>query len=401
MIIALGESIVATGSGLDATGLTAGVVTTAIAGLVIAAAQWWAYFDVVALVAGRRFAVAESGAQARLARDSYGVLHLLLIAGVVLVALGLKKALLHIDEPLETVPAVALCGGAALYLIGHVAFRLRNIGTLNRQRLFAAVILLALIPFATSVDAAGRRDRGGDRPRRPDRLRDDPLPRVARPGPPRGRRQPRPPGRRGLGWRRCGSSPSPTCTATSTGAARLVELSADADVVIGAGDFASVHEGLAETIDALAAIEVADGARPRQQRDRGRAARRRRRLGVRPPSSTARAPRSTGSSSSASAPGSRSPPGTGASTSTEDEAAERLAGCPEGAVLVVHSPPKGHVDASSAGDHLGSAAILAAIEAKQPRLAVCGHIHESWGASSTIGETPVRNLGPEGTFFEL
>ena len=153
VIIALGESIVATGSGLDATGLTAGVVTTAVAGLVIAGAQWWAYFDVVALVAGRRFAVAESGAQARLARDSYGVLHLLLIAGVVLVALGLKKALLHTDEPLETVPAVALCGGAALYLIGHVAFRLRNIGSLNRQRMFAAVILLALIPFATSVDA--------------------------------------------------------------------------------------------------------------------------------------------------------------------------------------------------------------------------------------------------------
>ena len=153
VIIALGESIVATGSGVDATGLTAGVVTTAVAGLVIAGAQWWAYFDVVALVAGRRFAVAESGAQARLARDSYGVLHLLLIAGVVLVALGLKKALLHTDEPLETVPAVALCGGAALYLIGHVAIRLRNIGSLNRQRMFAAVILLALIPFATSVDA--------------------------------------------------------------------------------------------------------------------------------------------------------------------------------------------------------------------------------------------------------
>ena len=63
------------------------------------------------------------------------------------------------------------------------------------------------------------------------------------------------------------------------GAARLVELSGDADVVIGAGDFASVHEGLAETIDALAAIEVADGARPRQQRDRGRLRERRRRLG--------------------------------------------------------------------------------------------------------------------------
>jgi low temperature requirement protein LtrA len=153
IIIALGESIVATGSGLTATGLTGGVVVTAIAGLAIAAAQWWAYFDVVALVAQRHFAGLDRLAQNRLARDSYGVLHLLLIAGIVLVALGLKKALLHVDEPLETVPAVALCGGAALYLIGHVAFRLRNIGSLNRQRLFAALILIALIPFATSVDA--------------------------------------------------------------------------------------------------------------------------------------------------------------------------------------------------------------------------------------------------------
>ena len=70
-------------------------------------------------------------------------------------------------------------------------------------------------------------------------------------------------------------------------------------------------------------------------------------------------------------------------------------------MLVVHSPPQGHVDASSAGDHLGSAAILEAIEAKQPRLAVCGHIHESWGERSRIGETEVVNLGPAGTWLEV
>jgi low temperature requirement protein LtrA len=153
VIIALGESIVATGSGLDATGLTGGVVATAVAGLVIAGAQWWAYFDVVALVAGRRFAERDRVSQARMARDSYGVLHVLLIAGVVLVALGLKKALLEVEAPLETVPAFALCGGAALYLLGHVAFRLRNVGSLNRQRLFTGIVLVALIPFADAVDA--------------------------------------------------------------------------------------------------------------------------------------------------------------------------------------------------------------------------------------------------------
>jgi low temperature requirement protein LtrA len=153
IIIALGESIVATGSGLEATGLTGAVELTAIAGLTIAAAQWWAYFDVIALVVERIFTSTTGPAQARLARDTYGVLHLLLIAGIVLVALGLKKALAHTDEPLETVPAVALCAGAALYFLGHVAIRLRNLGTVNRQRLFTALVLLALIPFATSVDA--------------------------------------------------------------------------------------------------------------------------------------------------------------------------------------------------------------------------------------------------------
>jgi low temperature requirement protein LtrA len=153
VIIALGESIVATGSGLNETELTGALVITAIAGLTIAAGQWWAYFDVVALVAERHFSSFDPIERTRVARDSYGVLHLLLIAGVVLVALGLKKAVLHTDEPLETVPAFALCGGAALYLIGHVAFRLRNIRTLNRQRLFTALVLVALTPFATSVDA--------------------------------------------------------------------------------------------------------------------------------------------------------------------------------------------------------------------------------------------------------
>jgi Icc-related predicted phosphoesterase len=70
-------------------------------------------------------------------------------------------------------------------------------------------------------------------------------------------------------------------------------------------------------------------------------------------------------------------------------------------MLVVHSPPKGHCDENSAGDHLGSEAILEAIEAKRPRLAVCGHIHESWGAESEIGSTPVINLGPSGRLIEV
>jgi Icc-related predicted phosphoesterase len=85
---------------------------------------------------------------------------------------------------------------------------------------------------------------------------------------------------------------------------------------------------------------------------------------------------------------------------TEEEAAAKLAGCPDGCVLAVHSPPRGHVDVSGAGEHLGSVAVLDAIVAKEPRLALCGHIHESWGERSAIGPTEVVNLGPMGALLD-
>ena len=153
VIIALGESVVAIGAGLEGVELTAGTIVGAVAGIVLACALWWAYFDVVALVAERKLHEAEGIERNRLARDSWGVLHGLLIAGIVLIALGIKKTLGHVDVPLEDVPAVALCGGVALYLIGHVVIRLRSVGTFNRQRLLVAAITLALIPYATAVDA--------------------------------------------------------------------------------------------------------------------------------------------------------------------------------------------------------------------------------------------------------
>jgi uncharacterized protein len=85
---------------------------------------------------------------------------------------------------------------------------------------------------------------------------------------------------------------------------------------------------------------------------------------------------------------------------SEEQAAAKLESCPEGAILVVHSPPKGHVDEAH-GRHLGSESVLAAIERKQPALVVCGHIHQCWGRETTIGTTPVVNVGPEGGFFDI
>ena len=88
-----------------------------------------------------------------LARDSYSYLHFPMVAGIILAALGLEETLAHVDEPLDAVHAFALLGGVAIYLLAHVALRLRNADTLNRQRLVLALVLFALIPAALEVSA--------------------------------------------------------------------------------------------------------------------------------------------------------------------------------------------------------------------------------------------------------
>jgi low temperature requirement protein LtrA len=151
MIIALGESIVAIGVGASLE-VTAGIVAAAVVGIGLVCAMWWLYFDVVAIVAARVLAKAEVGReQNEMARDSYSYLHFPMVAGIVLVALGLKKTLEKTGDPLEIEIAVALAGGFALYLLAHVAFRWRNVHTWSRQRLLVAALSLALIPLATEI----------------------------------------------------------------------------------------------------------------------------------------------------------------------------------------------------------------------------------------------------------
>jgi low temperature requirement protein LtrA len=153
VIIALGESIVAIGIGAHEQ-LTLGIGTAAVLGVALSAAMWWLYFDVVALISARRLADAEPGrAQNELARDSYSYIHLLIVAGIVLAAFGLKTTIGHSGDHLDAVPAFALLGGAATYLLGLVAFRWRHVHSLNRRRFGLAVVLLILVPVATAVPA--------------------------------------------------------------------------------------------------------------------------------------------------------------------------------------------------------------------------------------------------------
>ncbi len=183
-------------------------------------------------------------------------------------------------------------------------------------------------------------------------------------------------------------------------AAELVTMSAEADIVIGAGDFASVHEGLGETIAALAAIETPTILVPgnNETEDALREA----------ASSWGAATVLHGGGTSVDGvefyglgAGIPATPWDWSFDLDDESATEMLVACPEGAVLVLHSPPQGHCDSNGSGDHFGSPALLEAIEEKRPRLSVCGHIHESWGCESKIGDTPIRNLGPKGTWLEL
>ena len=184
-------------------------------------------------------------------------------------------------------------------------------------------------------------------------------------------------------------------------AATLVEMSADVDVVIGAGDFASVHEGLGETIAALATIEkpavLVPGNNETAEALREAAAE------AWPAATVLHGEGATIEGAEFFGLGAGVPvtPWEWSFDLDEEAAAEMLAPCPQGAVLVLHSPPQGHCDSNGSGMHFGSVALLRAIEEKRPRLAVCGHIHESWGCESAVGETPVRNLGPSGHLIEI
>jgi low temperature requirement protein LtrA len=153
IIIALGESIVAVGVGATSLGIGTGVVIGALFGIAVAAALWWAYFDVVATVAARKLREATPSQRAVMARDSFSYLHLPMVTGVVVFAFGVKTTLAHVHAHLHSLPAAALCGGVALYLLALSAFKRRNIGSFNNPRLVAAAALVVLAPLATVLPA--------------------------------------------------------------------------------------------------------------------------------------------------------------------------------------------------------------------------------------------------------
>jgi Icc-related predicted phosphoesterase len=182
-------------------------------------------------------------------------------------------------------------------------------------------------------------------------------------------------------------------------ARELADMAADADVVVAAGDFADLHIGLEKLIDMLVVIETPTVLVPgnnetddalREACEGWKAA-------------TVLHGETTeidGTPFFGLGAGIPETPWDWSFDLSDEEAESKLAACPEGAVLVVHSPPKGHVDGTG-GRHLGSEAIRRAIEDRKPPLAVCGHIHECWGEEATLGDTRIVNLGPDGLLLDV
>lgn len=161
VIVALGESLVAIGVGVAQEPISTAVIVASVLGLVVAVNLWWLYFDVVASVAEEVLARVPAHERSRLARDSYTYLHFPIVVSLLFVALGFKKVLEYVSDtsahtladPLSGVPLVALYAGVAVYLLGHVGFRRRNVGTWNPHRTLAAAVLLLLLPVAWVLPA--------------------------------------------------------------------------------------------------------------------------------------------------------------------------------------------------------------------------------------------------------
>jgi low temperature requirement protein LtrA len=153
VIIAIGESLIAIGLGERSAGLRASVIVAAVLGFVVATSFWLAYFDFFPIRALQLLTDRSGARRTALARDVYTYLHLPMVAGIVLFAFAMKTTLAHVGDELETIPALGLCGGPALYLFAYVALRLRITHTLGRGRLAAAVACALLWPVAVVVPA--------------------------------------------------------------------------------------------------------------------------------------------------------------------------------------------------------------------------------------------------------
>jgi Icc-related predicted phosphoesterase len=184
-------------------------------------------------------------------------------------------------------------------------------------------------------------------------------------------------------------------------ATRIVELSQQVDVVVGAGDFANARRGLSVCINILKHIEKTSVLVPGNNESFDEL------VTACAAWKSAVILHGTGTEID----GVQffgigggipvTPFGEWSFDLSENRAAEMLRGCPDGAILISHSPPKGAVDLSSSGQSLGSVSVRETVMRAKPQLVVCGHIHASAGQRKMIGNTTIVNAGPKGVILDL
>jgi low temperature requirement protein LtrA len=161
IIVALGESIVSIGIGVADLPVSWEIIVASGLGLAVTGAMWWAYFDITSRITERALTAAQGTRQITVARNGYSYLHLPMIIGIIMMALGLKKVLSYVAgddghtlaDPIYGVPLAALYGGAALYLLAHVGFKVCLTGSVNHARLTVVVLLVALTPLVAGLPA--------------------------------------------------------------------------------------------------------------------------------------------------------------------------------------------------------------------------------------------------------
>jgi low temperature requirement protein LtrA len=161
VIVALGESIVAIGVGVGRFPISWPILAGSVLGLAVAGSVWWAYFDVVSIVAERVLRRLQGEERTRMARDDYSYLHLPMVAGIALMALGIEQVLANVGEtsngelsdPLDALSLGALYGGVVLFLVAHAAFKYRTWHQVTVRRLVVAGLLAVLVPVAMQLPA--------------------------------------------------------------------------------------------------------------------------------------------------------------------------------------------------------------------------------------------------------
>ncbi|TDD17510.1 low temperature requirement protein A [Kribbella turkmenica] len=164
IIVALGESIVAIGVGVTELPISWPILVASVLGLGVSSAMWWIYFDATVHYGEQALASAPRETRTTLARDAYTFLHFPMVAGIILLALGLKKVLEYVgdtehhqlDDPLKGIGLYALFAGAILYLLGHVGFKWRTMHRLSVSRLVTAGLAVIAVPLVVKVPALGQ-----------------------------------------------------------------------------------------------------------------------------------------------------------------------------------------------------------------------------------------------------